>query len=754
MKHGGDRHQRVKRLEALQLLAGNGSGGGGGGAISGPMLFNALQNTPPPNVTQSAALVSGYYTQGDGGGGVFYWDPNSTAASDGGTVVEVIGVPNGRWVRLVEDDRLNGLWFGMQAQGSPASGGFDNTAVTTNLINAANLQRKFVFIPVADGGNAYGFAASAPATDPLPNLIGALGLLGGEEGLQSECIFDDTDGSCFLLRSGGGVVHGILVVNNRTAPYTNRSANVHIVNAAYGNFENVSAFSSGTNSTGVHLEARYDLASVTLATNTTPIQITIDTSGFNAEQKQHALPKSGERWLSTGVTGNSGANGSFIIEVTSQTTNTTIATLVDSVGTGVGVAGTAIRDVDPDYLVHLGAWYNNFNNIVCVYNSVNTPVVGSWGFAMDPNPTLVGGITNPPGQPPGTYNSQLLFNTLRNCDVESKERGIYLDSVSASLFMGGLIGGSTHCIYGRGATNNIVIGQRLNQWVTSALNFDAATSRNNTFIGQAFFLLAATPWQIGPDSSLGNTIGTLGNLWTAADGINFSGIFARPEFTSSADGLSVVQAVDYGGPNFWEIGPGGIAQWAIGPREDNTGIACLYARPRSVTPTASNPVIAAVPDSFTTINVGPGGILQDSVNAVPVRVKQGWQGAKLNQQQNIQVIPGVFTTNDTNLNTAFKFTTSNGVAAAGTVQTVVVTWNCRCDAAFGSNSGGIQTALLENNGSGSVTLIGQASTAAFGTGALTIAAGTGGDANKILINVQAGNANVTEWEFEIKVVEN
>lgn len=45
-------------------------------------------------------LVLGYHAIDDGGGGLFYWDPQSNAATDGGTVFASMQSATGRWLRL------------------------------------------------------------------------------------------------------------------------------------------------------------------------------------------------------------------------------------------------------------------------------------------------------------------------------------------------------------------------------------------------------------------------------------------------------------------------------------------------------------------------------------------------------------------------------------------------------------------------------------------------------------------------------
>jgi hypothetical protein len=74
--------------------------------------------------------VFGCHSPGDGGGGQFYWDAQSTATDDGGTVISpASNPPVGRWKRLLHGP-LSVKWFGAYSDGS-------HGAETTTAINAA-----------------------------------------------------------------------------------------------------------------------------------------------------------------------------------------------------------------------------------------------------------------------------------------------------------------------------------------------------------------------------------------------------------------------------------------------------------------------------------------------------------------------------------------------------------------------------------------------------------------------------------------
>jgi hypothetical protein len=65
-----------------------------------------------------SVVAGGFWSIGDGGGGVFYWDPNASAADDGGTIINPTGHSgNGRWRRSYSGP-VNVRWFGAVGNGS------------------------------------------------------------------------------------------------------------------------------------------------------------------------------------------------------------------------------------------------------------------------------------------------------------------------------------------------------------------------------------------------------------------------------------------------------------------------------------------------------------------------------------------------------------------------------------------------------------------------------------------------------------
>lgn len=67
-------------------------------------------------IVSEGMQVLGYATPGDGGGGLFYWDAESTATDNGGTIIELNAFETGRAIR-VSQNPVNVLWFGATIDG-------------------------------------------------------------------------------------------------------------------------------------------------------------------------------------------------------------------------------------------------------------------------------------------------------------------------------------------------------------------------------------------------------------------------------------------------------------------------------------------------------------------------------------------------------------------------------------------------------------------------------------------------------------
>jgi hypothetical protein len=109
-----------------------------------------------------SAHVLGYYAANDGGGGSFYWLPSSDQPlpePNLGTVIAPISRRDaGRWVRLVNTQTINVLWFGVK----PVA--FDDPQITTVASevapgNLARLRNAIESLPAIPGGAAPSGAA-------------------------------------------------------------------------------------------------------------------------------------------------------------------------------------------------------------------------------------------------------------------------------------------------------------------------------------------------------------------------------------------------------------------------------------------------------------------------------------------------------------------------------------------------------------------------------------------------------------------
>lgn len=91
----------------------------------------ALKALPVPAAAVTY-LMTGYYTAGDGGGGQFQWNAASTAADDGGTIIQANAGGVGRWIRLYIGNDFNVQWFGAKGDN-----GHDDTTAIRAAVTAA-----------------------------------------------------------------------------------------------------------------------------------------------------------------------------------------------------------------------------------------------------------------------------------------------------------------------------------------------------------------------------------------------------------------------------------------------------------------------------------------------------------------------------------------------------------------------------------------------------------------------------------------
>lgn len=86
------------------------------------------------------ANVLGYYTYADGGGGNFYWNITSTATDNGGTIIQVTGVPTGRWIKITKNNTINIKEFSAVGDGVViCTNAIKNSLAYLNSIGGGNL---------------------------------------------------------------------------------------------------------------------------------------------------------------------------------------------------------------------------------------------------------------------------------------------------------------------------------------------------------------------------------------------------------------------------------------------------------------------------------------------------------------------------------------------------------------------------------------------------------------------------------------
>lgn len=457
-----------------------------------------LRAVPP--VTATAVInLQGFGTGGDGGAGTFYWNSSSTLPDDGGTIFQVTGISTGRWIRLFSGP-LNVAWFGVLPTVS------DCTAAMTLVINAANAQGRMIYVP----HGTYNFAASGAATNPLPVISTGLGIMEDPNEI-SLFLFNNTDGDCLVMRGTTQIIN-FAIANQRVSALTNSSAVVRLINPSYGFYSNLNSANGAVNNISLLIEQRYDLFSVTGTTGNGVSPIIATVPGHNFQ--------TGELVRFAGIGGNTNANGDFTVTVI----DSSHVSLNSSTGNGSYTSGgQCVRVYDSYLLAHVGCWYNKFSKLTLNYDTVGVNLGYGLSFTVNANAL---GVINPLGQVPGTYNGQVSFNTVRGVNIEGHSRGISLSNCFSNIFIGGQMLGCTDQIYARNSGVNTFIGMRHNQWTNSAFNFDSTCDANG-FLLPSFFNVISQPWQLGPDSTIANTLGSNATFLCGSDGTNLSGILLR-----------------------------------------------------------------------------------------------------------------------------------------------------------------------------------------------------------------------------------
>ena len=92
-------------------------------------------------------------------GGRFYFDANAENPDDSVLVLQPEGQSRGRWVRDVEGNTLNLLWFGAQPMKFPGqiTGNFDNTPVLQRALALVGMGKRFKELYIPEDEKSYGY---------------------------------------------------------------------------------------------------------------------------------------------------------------------------------------------------------------------------------------------------------------------------------------------------------------------------------------------------------------------------------------------------------------------------------------------------------------------------------------------------------------------------------------------------------------------------------------------------------------------
>lgn len=153
--------------------------------------------------------LGGYYDWLDGGQGAFAWNPTSTAADNGGTIIQVTGVTTGRWERVKPSTEANVLWFGAKAS---------NSVVDAATNSAAFKAAKESFSYIEFGLNIFrnGGVIKVPRGDYFIDTTFVLDggyILRGDEGLGTQVstrihVTGNHDGIASLASKASPVIYG------------------------------------------------------------------------------------------------------------------------------------------------------------------------------------------------------------------------------------------------------------------------------------------------------------------------------------------------------------------------------------------------------------------------------------------------------------------------------------------------------------------------------------------------------------------
>lgn len=406
---------------------------------------------------------------------------------------------------------------------------------------------------------------------------------------------DASAGATFGFNDAGGP--GSLS-NNFT---TNPSYAIHVMNVQGANGVNINANAGTGNNGDLAFEQRYDQAAITStgAPSSGTITIVLDTSAWTSEQKQHALPVTGEQWLFAG-TGNASINssqgppgtltGPFTITVTAQTSTSTTLT-IPAVGSGSsGVAGNAVRFYDAYYLCHIGNWYNVLDSIHLTYLGAANDLGYGLSLIVNSNANSVinaiGCVTTP-------VSGASRNNHFRMVDIESQARAINLSgAVGSKIELGGISGAID--IYGRGQVQSNKFEDLIVSNDQRAIDCQPPGCATNQYLN----LTSSNPGTngtYGPAagggySAIQNAIGTQPSWLGGSFAWPWAAVVTGASYRTD-DGLLAFGPNTHGYEGFGVSSqePSGVGEnWWFGTRTDNNGFACSYVQTYALSPANNN----------------------------------------------------------------------------------------------------------------------------------------------------------------------
>lgn len=279
--------------------------------------------------------VSCYATAGDGGGGQFWWDSVSTAADNGGTIIQATGIVTGRWKRIYSG-AINAAWFGLVPDGS--TNNYDQLAAASAL---------------AAGGALYIPAGEYYIDDTLP-LYSKTTYYG--DGENSTAIKQNTADAPVMASAGylGGasptgncVIRDMRVIGGASAGALNHGI---VLRDYYSTIENVRV--TTTNGDSIHITTR----------NSSSVEV----GGTLVENRvlNVNLTNPGGYGIYAGELDNNKLTDGFIHNVTMNLSATSPDGIYIGSSAGWTLDGIHTYDTPAGYAIRVGnAYHTNIDNI-------------------------------------------------------------------------------------------------------------------------------------------------------------------------------------------------------------------------------------------------------------------------------------------------------------------------------------------------------------------------------------------------------